>query len=133
MNTRVIKRMMHFQITVHHTVSTNSLGDKVGNTFTVMGYLQENTKLVLNRLGRQETSGAQVYLTGVDVIKIDLDDLIDVAVPYNDVREEADKDNPEAEPPETSYRTIFAKKPILKKDVYYKPNATVDVGVLYLP
>lgn len=198
MNSKVIQRMMKFKVTVHHTVSTNSLGDKTSEEFDVMGYLQESIKLVLNRLGRQETSGAQVYLTGEDIIKIDTDDRIDVSIPVKvpieepseepeepdeeesdetedpepdldsedipegiseedeededettdpdegdeDNEEEGEGDEPEPEPePEgppqpqytIEYKTIFSDKPILKKDVFYRPQGIPDVGVLYLP
>lgn len=132
MNSKVIKRMMKFKITVHHTKSTNSLGDKTSILFDVLGYFQEDIKLVLNRLGRQETSGAQVYLTGADIFKIDTDDHIDISVPVNDsVTKAAETDQEEI--PETQYKLLMANLPILRKDVYYKPNAQVDVGVLYLP
>ena len=132
MNSKVIKRMMKFKITVHHTKSTNSLGDKTPITFDVLGYFQEDIKLVLNRLGRQETSGAQVYLTGSDVLKIDMDDHIDVSVPINEaIKKAAEADQEES--PKKEYKLLMADLPILRKDVYYKPNAQVDVGVLYLP
>lgn len=132
MNSKVIKRMMKFKITVHHTKSTNSLGDKTPITFDVLGYFQEDIKLVLNRLGRQETSGAQVYLTGSDVLKIDMDDHIDVSVPISEAIKKAAEADQE-EPPKKEYKLLMADLPILRKDVYYKPNAQVDVGVLYLP
>lgn len=133
-NKQVLKRMMNFQITVHHTVSTTSLGDKVSKEFNVMGYYRENIQMVLNRLGRQETSGAQIYLTGEDVIKIDSDDLIDIAVPVDEPRKKAAEVNPEVELPSApAFKKIFLNRPILRKDVFYKPNAKVDVGVLYLP
>lgn len=132
MNSKVIKRMMKFKITVHHTKSTNSLGDKTPITFDVLGYFQEDIKLVLNRLGRQETSGAQVYLTGSDVLKIDMDDHIDVSVPISEaIKKAAEADQEES--PKKEYKLLMADLPILRKDVYYKPNAQVDVGVLYLP
>lgn len=132
MNSKVIKRMMKFKITVHHTKSTNSLGDKTPITFDVLGYFQEDIKLVLNRLGRQETSGAQVYLAGSDVLKIDMDDHIDVSVPINEaIKKAAEADQEES--PKKEYKLLMADLPILRKDVYYKPNAQVDVGVLYLP
>lgn len=132
MNSKVIKRMMKFKITVHHTKSTNSLGDKTPITFDVLGYFQEDIKLVLNRLGRQETSGAQVYLTGADILKVDMDDHIDISVPVNDsVTKAAETDQEEI--PETQYKLLMADLPILRKDVYYKPDAQADVGVLYLP
>ena len=124
--------MMKFKITVHHTKSTNSLGDKTSVTFDVLGYFQEDIKLVLNRLGRQETSGAQVYLTGSDILKVDMDDHIDVSVPISEaIKKAAETDQEES--PKKEYKLLMADLPILRKDVYYKPNAQVDVGVLYLP
>ena len=132
MNSKVIKRMMKFKITVHHTKSTNSLGDKTSISFDVLGYFQEDIKLVLNRLGRQEISGAQVYLTGADILKVVMDDHIDISAPVNDsVTKAAETDQEEI--PETQYKLLMADLPILRKDVYYKPVAQADVGVLYLP
>ncbi len=97
-----------------------------------MGYFQENIKLVLNRLGRQETSGAQVYLTGMDALKIDMDDHIDISIPVDNSVTTA-KEVQQEEIPEKEYLLVKADLPILRKDLYYKPNAQVDVGVLYLP
>ena len=132
MNSKVIQRLMKFKITVHHTKGTNSLGDKSSIAFDVMGYFQENVKLVLNRLGRQETSGAQVYLTGIDALKIDTDDRIDISVPVDNSVTTA-KEVQQEEIPEKEYLLVKADLPILRKDLYYKPNAQADVGVLYLP
>ncbi len=131
MNSKVIKRMMRFRVVVHHTKGTSSLGDKKAITTEMLGYLQEDIKLVLNRLGRQETSGAQLYLTGEDILKVDIDDKIDVYAPLDEASEKALIANQES--PEGVYKKILQDMPILRREVYYRPNASADVGVLYLP
>jgi len=124
MNKRVRDKMLVFDIIIHSTSAISSLGDRKIADLPLKGYIKEELKVVTNILGKDTTSSIQIYFDGPDVIKIKQTDTITAGyyttTKVNDVEVK-------------KYTTLYANKPIIKKEVYYKPNRVVDLGVVYLP
>lgn len=107
MNARVKARMYNKDFSIIVGSNFNSKGDPTTTTEeTFKGYLVEKIKTVLNEEGKEETSRAQIFLNGTDIIK------------YNTSCK-------------VSYDTISNRR-IVKIDVYRLPNNEPDFGVIYL-
>lgn len=125
MNKRVQERMFTFTVLVDKMVGGSSLGDKSTKQISLKGYLKEELKVVTDSLGKEVTSSAQVYLSGVDMSQVDYKDKISVGLTKTQRR--ADGDDKEA------FQPILVDKSLIRRDVFYRPNNEPDVGVLYLP
>lgn len=130
MNSQVVKRMMTFIIDYQKVTGQNSLGDKTSITASCRGYIKEEMKAITDTLGNEVKSSVQVFLNGADAMNIANNTSIDIAKEV--ISKQTD--------PETQQTTeitekvfLYQKKTLLKKELFYKPNGTADVGVLYLP
>ena len=124
MNKRVLRKMLTFDIIVHSTSAINSLGDKKIADLPLKGYIKEEVKVVTDMLGKDTTSSVQIYFNGKDAIKIKLSDTITAG--YNETMQVDGEDT-------IKFITLYDKKPIIRRDVFYKPNNEADLGVIYLP
>jgi len=106
MNKKVIKKMMCFDVVIHKSLGTNSLGTSKSKELNLMGYLCSKAEQVVNDEGDEVISSEQIYLTGEDALKVNNKDTVTT--------------------------TNYSKRKIIKRHIYYMPNAKPGVGVLYL-
>ncbi len=125
MNKRVQERMFTFTVLVDKMVGGSSLGDKSTKQISLKGYLKEELKVVTDSLGKEVTSSAQVYLSGVDMSQVDYKDKISVGLTKTQQNDDGED--------EEVFQPILVDKSLIRRDVFYRPNNEPDVGVLYLP
>ena len=122
MNEQVKKKMFTFEIRLSRMTSGSSLGDKQYDIISLKGYLKEEMKIVTYGLGKEVTSSAQIYIDGADMSKVDAKDLVTVGI----------KKASETMEGELDFIPILSDRQILRRDNFYRPNNTPDVGVIYL-
>lgn len=122
MNEQVKKKMFTFEIHLSRMQGGSSLGDKNYDTIIIAGYLKEEMKIVTYGLGKEVTSSAQVYIDGADMSKVDAKDLVTVGI----------KKASETTEGEFDFVPLLTDRQILRRDNFYRPNNTPDVGVIYL-
>lgn len=122
MNEQVKKKMFTFEIHLSRMTGGSSLGDKKYENIIINGYLKEEMKIVTYGLGKEVTSSAQVYIDGADMSKVDAKDLVTVGIKKTSGTEQGEVD----------FVPILTDRQILRRDNFYKPNNTPDVGVIYL-
>lgn len=125
MNKLVQKKMFTFTVLVDKMVGGSSLGDKSMQQISLKGYLKEELKIVTDSLGKEVTSSAQVYLSGIDMSQVDYKDKISVGL--TKIQQNVNGDTKEI------FQPILVDKALIRRDVFYRPNNEPDVGVLYLP
>lgn len=104
----IVKKMLVTPVTVFPPEATDSLGDaETPEPISYKGYLYENNKKVLNSVGVEVLSGAQIYLQGKDANAIDVLS-----------RVTCEK---------------YIQSPILSKEVFRGKRGSLVIGVLYLP
>ena len=121
MNDKIKKKMFTFEIHLSRMKGGSSLGDKQYEQIIISGYLKEEMKIVTYGLGKEVTSSAQVYIDGADMSKVDAKDLVTVGV-----------SKPSEIEGEFGFTPILVDRQILRRDNFYRPNNTPDVGVIYL-
>ena len=126
MNEKIKRKMFTFEIQLSRMIGGSSLGDKKYDIITIKGYLKEEMKIVTYGLGKEVTSSAQVYIDGADMSKVDAKDLVTVGIRTKQQNE----DNPEEDI--SVFSPILSDRQILRRDNFYRPNNTPDVGVIYL-
>lgn len=122
MNEQVKKKMFTFEIQLSRMTGGSSLGDKNYENVIIAGYLKEEMKIVTYGLGKEVTSSAQIYIDGTDMAKVDAKDLVTVGVRKPSANVEGEFD----------FIPILVDRQILRRDNFYRPNNTPDVGVIYL-
>ena len=120
MNKKVEERMFTFTVQLHRMKGTSSLGDKQFEVITVPGYLVENMTVASYSLGKEVMSSAQIYIPGREMVKVDSKDIVSVGTMQT------------TESGEETFVPILAERQILRRDNYYRPGNTPDVGVIYL-
>lgn len=122
MNEQIKKKMFTFEIRLARMTGGSSLGDKNYEYTVIFGYLKEEMKIVTYGLGKEVTSSAQVYIDGADMSKVDANALVTVGIQIP----------PETEDEEPKFVPLLTDRQILRRDNFYRPNNTPDVGVIYL-
>lgn len=128
MNDKIKKKMFTFEIQLSRMAGGSSLGDKDYDITTIMGYLKEEMKVVTYGLGREVTSSAQVYIDGADMSKVNEQDLVTVGIRTKAKQKDGNAENSE----DAVFKAILKDRQILRRDNFYRPNNTPDVGVIYL-
>lgn len=116
MNDRVKKKLFTFEVRLSRMTGSSSLGDKTYDTISIKGYLKEELKVVSYSLGKEITSSAQVYIDGKDMSKVDAKDLVTAGIVTS----------------EDVFIPLVKDRQILKRENFYRPNSTPEVGVIYL-
>lgn len=122
MNEKVKKKMFTFEVHLARVTGASSLGDKQYDTIIIPCYLKEEMKIVTYGLGKEVTSSAQVYMDGADMSKVDAKDLVTVGI----------KKASETVEGELDFIPLLSDRQIIRRDAFYRPNNTPDVGVIYL-
>jgi hypothetical protein len=100
--------MFHFAGKAIKPGGSNSLGDATSTTeIPFKCYKKEELKVVINSLGKEETSSVQLYLLGEQAQQITAADTIT----YDNV----------------------SKRRIIRREVFFGPLGKAVLGVLYLP
>ena len=120
MNNKVKTRMFTFTVQLKRMVGASSLGDKEYDIITISGYLMESLKVASYNLGKEVMSSAQVYIPGEEMIKVDEKDLVSVGTMQS------------TESGVETFVPILSERQILRRDNFYRPDNSPDVGVIYL-
>ena len=120
MNKKVEERMFTFTVQLHRVCGASSLGDKQYEIITVPGYLVESMTVASYNLGKEVMSSAQVYIPGEEMAKVDEKDLVSVGTMKI------------TESGVETFVPILSERQILRRDNFYRPGNTPDVGVIYL-
>lgn len=126
MNSKVIKRMMNFDLIVNIPGKKNALGETTYTTKDLKCYLKESLKIIYDSLGKEVTSSVQLYVTGEDGLSIPNNALLSVGH-YNEVRDET------GNVVDKEFIPMYENRTIIKREIYYKPHRIADSGVFYLP
>lgn len=103
------------------------------------GYIKEEIKLVTDSLGKEATSSLQIYFKGEDIIEIMSTSKISVG---NLNVAENNPPGVDLTQMDTAgavaagylvFTPLYVNKQILKREVFYIPGKSADLGVLYLP
>ena len=120
MNNKDKNRMFTFTVQLKRMVGASSLGDTEYNIITIPGYLMESLKGASYNLGKEVMSSAQVYIPGEEMAKVDEKELVSVGTMR--VTESGVE----------TFVPILSERQILRRDNFYRPGNTPDVGVIYL-
>jgi hypothetical protein len=120
MNRNVIKRMMTFDVIAKIPGKKDALGNTQYQLVECKGYPVDDILTIYDNLGKMVTSSMQLYVTGDDGLKIPSTAILNVG-------------NYVTNGDEKTFVPLYENKPIIKRQIYYKPFGKVDVGVFYMP
>lgn len=139
MNKRLAKKLFNFDILVENVTGVSSMGDPKKVIKYYKGYIKEEIKLVTDSLGKEATSSLQVYFKGEDIIEIMSTSKISVGnlnvaenIPPGVDLTQMDTAGAVAAG-YLVFAPLYVNKQILKREVFYIPGKSADLGVLYLP
>lgn len=104
----IYEALFNSTVTVYPQSPVDSLGDSTDQTpYTYNGYLYESAEKIVNYTGEEDVSNIQIYLRGSEASLIDIHSLISCG--------------------------SAVKQRILTRKLYRGRNASLVIGVLYLP
>ena len=127
MNSKVIKRMMDFDLLVKIPGRKNALGETSYKELQMKCYLKESLKSIYDSLGKEVTSSVQLYVTGEDGLSIPNNALLSIGH-YEDVYDETT-----GEVIDVKFLPMYENRTIIKREIYYRPHRVADSGIFYLP
>lgn len=104
----IVDKMLVTPVVIYPPAETDSLGDaEPVEPVNYKGYLYEHNVKVLDSMGEEVLSGAQIYLQGKDAKAIDILSTVTC--------------------------DTYINSPIISKEVYRGRKGSLVIGVLYLP